>query len=220
MEGYRALILDAVFPRRCVSCGTYGSWCCERCHARIEIVRTDPRDEALDGLVVAGFYHDPILRELIHGVKYDGATECADAFVPVLQRLRRERGNPWPWAGETALAIQPVIGSEVRVRERGFDQAVLIADLVRSELLPWASATDLLARRSAQSSQAELEPGPLRHANVHGVFHVRSDMRDLPASVLLIDDVYTTGATMHDAARALREAGVARVYGFALAMGR
>jgi predicted amidophosphoribosyltransferase len=202
-----------------VSCGAFGSWCCATCRDKIEIVRTGPKDESLDGLVIAGFYHDPILRELIHGVKYDGATEFVMELGHVLRRVKQERTNPWPWAGENAMAIQPVIGSDARIRERGFDQAALIADLVREELVPWAHPVQLLTRTPTYSAQADLDPGPLRTANVHNTFHVASGV-EIPSTVLLIDDVYTTGSTMRDAARALRGQGVAKIYGFAMAMGK
>jgi predicted amidophosphoribosyltransferase len=234
VEGYRALILDAVFPRRCVTCGAYGNWCCDPCLSKIELVRRDPcarcfslkvehecetDAEAFDGMVVGGFYHDPTLRALIHGLKYHSAHELMEEIARFLRRMRSERNAPWPWAGEKEIAVQPLIGSERRIRERGFDQAVAIGDAVIQEIIPWATSISALERAPSLAAQVEIEPGPLRSANVAGTFRFLSNA-PIPSTVLLVDDVCTTGSTMRDAARAFRAAGVKRVYGFAVAAGK
>ena len=233
MEGYRALILDAVFPKRCLSCNVFGAWCCEDCLANVELTHRDPcvrcgtltehecttQDTSLDGLIVIGFYHDPILRELLHSLKYHSATELGETFASLIRFATHDRNRPWPWAGEKGLALQAVVGSPDRIRARGFDQAEIIRDLVKRELLPWAKASSLLVRGSAPSVQADLEPGPLRNANVQGIFSVTQNGVP-PEAVLLVDDVYTTGSTMKEAARVLKRAGVQRVYGFAMAIGK
>lgn len=218
MEGYSAVILETLFPTRCVSCEAFGSWCCPTCREKIEIPHQDPASEGLEGLVVAGFYHDPILRALIHGIKYEGATEFTNEFRHILKRFHVARSRSFPWTAESSLAIQPVIAVNARVRARGFDQSILIADIVRECLAPNATSLSVLTRTPPQSVQADLEHGPLRSANVHKTFHVREDVV-VPSAILLVDDVYTTGSTMRDAARALREQGAERIYGFALAIG-
>lgn len=231
MDGYRALILDAVFPRRCVNCHAYGAWCCDPCHARIERVHRDPcvrcgslteheceaPQPPLDALVVIGFYHDPLLRTLIHSLKYHGATDFKQEFSQLIRDAASTRNRPWPWAGETSLALQAVVGSPRRIRDRGFDQAELIRDALNEELLPWAIRLSALKRSDGERAQADLDPGPLRQANVSGHFSVASAV---PKTVLLIDDVYTTGSTMNESARILKAAGAERVYGFAVAIGK
>lgn len=231
MEGYRALITEAVFPRRCINCHAYGAWCCDTCSTKIERVHRDPcvrcgslteheceaPQPPLDALVAIGFYHDPILRGLIHSLKYHGATDFMQEFSRLIREAASSRNRPWPWAGETALSLQAVIGSPDRLLSRGFDQAELVRDVVRQELLPWATPLSLLFRREGQQAQADLAPGPLRSANVQGHFSVASNA---PEAILLIDDVYTTGSTMNEAARILKAAGAKRVYGFAVAIGK
>lgn len=247
MEGYPAIILDAVFPPHCIGCDRDGTWFCASCIQAVEFIpgavcsacgniesghvcpalyETNHAVQSLDGLVAVGFYHDPVFRALIHGLKYQSATCLMTGIADVLRRYAMCRRDPWPWAGEKKLSIQAVVASEPRVRARGFDQAVLICDAVRSVILPWADAVSWLQRPSASRfTQAELADHELRQANVHDAFLVHPfDPTVLTASppqvVLLVDDVFTTGATMRAAAFALKNVGVKRVYGLALALGK
>lgn len=108
-------------------------------------------------------------------------------------------------------ALVPVPLHRSRLRSRGYDQALELAKpLARALALPLR--TDLLVRTRATSAQSSLHAAQ-RHRNLRGAFAVMSAWADqpLPAHVALIDDVMTTGATLHAAAQALLEAGTARV---------
>lgn len=102
-------------------------------------------------------------------------------------------------------ALLPVPLHRARLRQRGYDQALELArPLARALGLPLC---DGLQRVRATAPQSELD-ARARRRNLRHAFAVRAP---LPAHVALIDDVMTTGATLHAAARALRRAGVARV---------
>lgn len=229
--------LDAVFPPNCAVCGRDGVWFCEECLSLVELVKRDPCSrcgslklehdcahagvihELLQGLAAVGYYHDPRLRKLLHALKYQYATCLLPSVGDLLRRYKNMRSQSWPWAGESALALQAVVGAPKRIRTRGFDQAEQIRDLVKRELIPWAEIISLLGRSFSVEAQADLEPGPLRQANVCGVFKCVAPSSDVPEVVVLVDDVFTTGSTMFEAARVLRSAGVKRVYGLVLAIG-
>lgn len=105
-----------------------------------------------------------------------------------------------------ALVAVPLHGS--RLRRRGYDQALELArPLARRLELPLRR--DLLRRTRATAAQSELT-ATARRRNVRRAFEAGSH-HPVPAHVVLIDDVMTTGATLHAAAIALRRAGVARV---------
>jgi ComF family protein len=111
-------------------------------------------------------------------------------------------GSPRP------QVVVPVPLHHARLRARGYDQALELARTVARTLrLPLGAS--LLVRRRATAPQSELDAAA-RRANLRGAFGVRPRSA-LPAHVALVDDVMTTGATLHAAATALREAGVARV---------
>jgi ComF family protein len=142
--------------------------------------------------------YDGTLRAIIHAFKYDGRRSLAAK----LGELMRIRGAD---AVQGADAAVPVPLHPARRRERGFDQA---ADLARHVGLPVIHG---LHRIRPTAVQAGL-PAARRHGNVRGAFAPRGQGATLDGcTVVLIDDVSTTGATLEACARALAAAGVREV---------
>lgn len=111
-------------------------------------------------------------------------------------------------------ALVPVPLHGRRLRQRGYDQALELARAVGRRLdLPVLDTALLRSRDTAPQSEQDAQA---RRRNLRGAFSVRPGAA-LPAHVALIDDVMTTGATLHAATRALLRAGVARVDGWVCA---
>lgn len=233
IEDLKNGMLDLLFPPRCVACGYSGSWWCIECQNKTEKIGRDlcskccarsadhkceKRLSNLDAITVMGFYHDPKLRAVIHALKYKGATCLRQELGKFCAASKQDRLEPWPWAGLGELAIQHVPGSPDRIRERGFDQAELVLQIFRDSIVPWSVGIDVLDRHQALLSQAALDPGRLREANIAGCFKVKSGLT-IPSNIILVDDVITTGSTMDEAARALRSAGAKKIFCLALAVG-
>lgn len=142
--------------------------------------------------------YDGVLRAIIHAIKYDGRRSLAKP----LARLMRARAADLI---ANADRLVPVPLHPSRRRERGFNQA---DDLAKHLGLPVSHA---LRRVRPTLSQTGL-PAAQRHRNVRHAFAVTRAWRKLAGStVVLIDDVSTTGATLEACARALKEAGVGEV---------
>ena len=111
--------------------------------------------------------------------------------------------------------IVPVPLHPIRLRERGFNQALHLA---RNCFPQWRRrvAPQILLRQEHTPPQTSLG-GSARRRNLHGAFAVAKGHRIGGAKVLLIDDVYTTGTTVEACAQALRQAGAARIEVFTLA---
>ncbi|QSX79223.1 ComF family protein [Agrilutibacter solisilvae] len=165
------------------------------------------RRPPLDAVHAACLYASPVDRLLLrfkfHRDLAAGALLAqlmADAFAPLA-----------PVTGVVAGAMPvlvPVPLHRARLRRRGYDQALELArPLSRALGLPLEEA--LLTRVRATGPQSEL-PAVQRRGNLRGAFGVPAAGR-LPAHVVLVDDVMTTGATLQAAAQALRRAGVPRV---------
>lgn len=144
-----------------------------------------------------GAYDGP-LRAIIHAFKYEGRRSLAKP----LARLMRDRGMD-VLAGATCVVPIPLHAS--RRRHRGFNQAT---DLARRLPLPVVQA---LRRTRATPTQTSL-PAARRHGNVRSAFALTRAGRSLSGStIVLVDDVSTTGATLEACARVLKDAGVREV---------
>jgi ComF family protein len=211
--------LDLLLPPACTGCGSGGALLCAAC---LELARPalDPRSRfvAADpgiaigqdlALAMAAFAFDgPIRRALAH-LKYEGAWRLgrllSGAAAPSLRVLLEVTG---------AVPLVPVPVHIARLRMRGYNQAELIARALSSASgLPCA---ELLERVRPTTKQHQLDRAA-RLANLRAAFELCPKPRSLPASVIVVDDIITTTATLEACASVLREAGVRDVYGFALA---
>ena len=111
-------------------------------------------------------------------------------------------------------ALVPVPLHLVRLRERGYNQALELAQPL-AQALDIPLRADLLVRSQATPAQTGLD-AKARRRNLRGAFEVGAGA-SLPRHVALVDDVMTTGATLRECARVLRRAGIARVDAWALA---
>ena len=118
-----------------------------------------------------------------------------------------------PAFSDTPDALIPVPLHQHRLRERGFDQALLLAQAIgKHRMIP---VLDALERTRDTGTQGGLS-AKARVQNVHGAFNVRLQS-PLPERVALIDDVATTGATLNACAKALKRAGVREVQAWVIA---
>jgi ComF family protein len=199
--------LDAAFPATCVGCGREGPPVCDRCATRL-----DARLEAPAGVPIGlpGDLPAPLLqlewcapfhgvvRDAMHAIKYGGEQRLAEP-------LGRAIARRWSRVGVGADIVTHVPVHADRARQRGYDQAELIARSAARHLgLPFAP---LLVRRRATIAQFDLDRRD-RAANVEGAFALAGRLDPRGRWVLLVDDVLTTGATIGACAAALETAGV------------
>ena len=147
--------------------------------------------------------YDGVVREALHAFKFRGQRALAVPLGALLVEATRA-GLP---RGATLLVPVPL--HPRRERERGFNQAALLARRVGRA---WGCAVreDVLVRTVATRSQTELDAAA-RRANVRDAFRARRPALVEGRHVVLVDDVLTTGATLSECARCLRAAGAASV---------
>jgi ComF family protein len=156
-----------------------------------------------------GFYQGP-LREAIHRWKYEGKTYLTPLFAGWLSEGLHRYWNDIPFD-----LLIPVPLHSSRLRKRGFNQALLLVkELSHRTGIPYLKRA--LRKRTPTLPQVNLN-GPEREKGVRGSF--QTDERDQlqGKSVLLIDDVYTTGATVNECSRVLVAGGAKEVYVLTLA---
>jgi ComF family protein len=150
--------------------------------------------------------YDGELRALIHLMKYEQVVPAAD----VLGRMLAGAIAKLDIRGPVLMIPVPLHSS--RRRQRRFNQAELIARAALKSAKAGAElATDLLVRSRATVSQIGLTR-PQRAENIRGAFQVPHPERVAGRSILLVDDVLTTGTTASECARVLRKAGAEKVW--------
>lgn len=223
--------VDLIFPPTCARCGVAGHRICPTC---AQLVTPTPttlcqrcgrvREAAVEYCVAcadatvfplrrvrAAALHLSPLREWIHLLKYEGHRDLA----PLLARYMVAAFDrpEWTEIAPHIHAVAPVPLHAERLRERGYNQAELLAtELCRQRRLPLR--TDLLRREKLTRSQVGLNAVE-RRANVDSAFVASPACRGL--RLLLVDDVYTTGATLCACASAAQAAGAVEVYALTLA---
>jgi len=229
LEPVRRTILDTVLPARCLKTGeqvsglgglSAGAWknidffsgpCCDSCGLPFDhpvspgtrCVSCDARPPHFDH-ARSVFAYDDDSRSLLTDFKYSDRTDFAPVFCRWLSRAGAE-------LIDTADYIAPVPMHRMRLWQRRYNQAALLVQGV-SKTCDAEAAVDLLERKRATKPQGHLSP-VARARNVRGALAVRSkwNNRIVGSTVLVIDDVFTTGATVEECARVLKKAGVAQV---------
>jgi competence protein ComFC len=220
-----ARLLDFFFPRFCLNCGKPGQNICSRCvsryltpyfvqqchvcgvESRIGLAHLNcAHYSSLDGVLI-GFTYSGLAKKVIHHLKYKHqfliGQDIADLMV---SRLRAKI----ELLKITDITFVPT--TKKRRRERGFDQAELLAKQV-SQILNMPSSR-YLTREGA--SQSQVGRGALeRSQNIANDYFVCADVSG--QTLLLVDDVMTTGATLESCAGVLKRAGADRIYGLVFA---
>lgn len=227
----RHRILPLLYPYRCPLCRRalpYGSLICPGCAGKLPYVEQpvcfrcgkpvhDPESEyCTDCRLIpksfssgrALFLYNEITRPMMAAFKYKNVRclstfltgELFHAFLPFFLRCRIE-------------AVIPVPIHKKKQKKRGYNQAELLAKEL-AFLLHLPCYSDFLVRAKETAAQKSLGPKE-RYRNLADAFSVHARYRELAkalSSVLLIDDIYTTGATAENCSRALLNAGVTRVH--------
>jgi ComF family protein len=223
--------LSLLFPPRCVGCGRIGAEFCAVCAQAVEATPYPQcgrcglhlpsptlrcpncaryKNHSLVYTRAAALHTSP-LRDAIHAFKY----ESQPTLAPLLARylVAAYAGAPWSKLPQAITAVVPVPLHEQRLAERGYNQAQLLAEsFCRVVGLPVQPAW--LERIRETRQQVGLGPSE-RRANVAGAFAATSAVAG--QCLLLIDDVYTTGATLRACAESALAAGSHAVYGLTLA---
>lgn len=192
--------LDVFTPALCLQCEEESKkLICNTCLSKI--IRAKPTSEQIRHY---GLFEDP-LKNLIYQFKFENKFGLARPFAQLLTDI----------APRQVDVIIPVPLHISRLRERTYNQSALMAKEL-SSLLGIPTRLTLLRKIRATFSQTDL-PKSKRQSNVRGSFEVTDSSRINGKRVLLIDDVYTTGATLQECVKTLLRANAKQVYAITLA---
>ena len=208
-------ILDFFYPPRCAFCRTLlrtgtGLWVCPSCLEKLPRLTRDEqrRDVSHTELVLAPLRYEGVVRESLLRYKFGGLTAYAAVYAEFLAKCIDENGI-------SCDSITWVPLSRRRLRQRGYDQARLIAEELAKRLgLPCEC---FLVKRRHTRPQSGISNREKRKANAAGAYAVLNAERVKGKRVLLVDDIVTTGATLASCAGVLADAGCSAVCGAAAA---
>jgi len=211
----KEFILDLIFPKFCLGCKKEGSFLCEDCFSILDISTNHQRFKGknLTDLYFPVNYENFLVKKLIQNFKYP----------PLIKELKKELAliiishllllDKKPDFSDFVLVPIPL--SKKKLRWRGYNQAEEIArELANFLKIPLIS--DCLVKIKETKDQVELSEKE-RRENVKGAFFVKNREEIFGRNILLVDDVFTTGATMEEAARVLKEAGAEKIVGIVIA---
>lgn len=218
-------VLDLLFPKFCLGCGKWGSYVCSSCFLNIHQIPylkcpvcnrasvdgcTHLRCKKRFGIdrLISFFPYTGIVQKAIKTIKYRYAYNVAGDLL---------RFASLPELPKKSVFV-PIPLHPSRSRLRGFNQAEIIARVL-SKRVDIPVRTDILKRIRKTVPQVDMKNREDRLSNMKGVFVVNKGI--LPSvqqnTLILVDDVYTTGATMQSACEALKRAGVKTVWGLTIA---
>lgn len=199
-------VLDLVYPPRCGGCDRRGEWFCEECRASIQPPNNEPHNIMyIKASWCAGAFEGP-LREAIHRLKYENDRPLAAPLAGLVYKALQS-SPAWPRLEAAQPSILPVPLHRDREQSRGYNQSKLLGGEL-SLATDWI-VDESLRRTRPTHSQVGLSAEE-REANVRDAFAWEGAQP--PRAVLLIDDVFTTGATLRECVGVLCVAGVREIY--------
>lgn len=233
MKSIKNFLLDLLFPRFCISCGKEGEYVCQDCLCLIEILeyqycpicqkrtmegktcKNCQRKTKLNGLFIAVAYKNPLVKKLISQFKYKPYLKelCPILCSLIITHFSFSSNNAFNILKQEILVPVPL--HRKRFKIRGFNQAEEIAKHLSAKL-NLAFYNDVLIKIKSTPAQVGLS-SEQREKNIKGTFICQKADKIKGGKILLVDDVYTTGATMEECAKILKQAGAREVWGIAVA---
>lgn len=213
--------LDLFFPPVCVGCRRVGRWICVRCwqlvpwieertcfecrrpSTTVTCIRCSGKAASLERLIAVADF-EGVAREAVHTLKFNGRHAIAGLLGTLMAEAARDV--------ETDFVVHVPLHRS-RLRERGYDQSALLARSIARAGARRHHARAL--RRIRPTAQQASLDADARRSNVAGAF--QSTRAWNGETIILVDDVSTTGATLDAAASALRKAGAGGVIGLVFA---
>jgi len=220
---------DFLFPINCISCGVEGIWLCQSCLNKIEpnneqicpickkisvqgqIHRNCQSSSSLDGLIAASKYSDKIIKNAILNFKYRGAKDISQSLSWLI--IDHIKDKQISFFKEVDIVI-PIPLHKKKYIQRGFNQTNLIAEDI-CNYFEWKFG-DYLQRIKYTQTQTKLNEKQ-RQINIEGVFKMKVGVDLKNKNIILVDDVITTGSTLQECAKVLKQAGATKVWGLAVA---
>lgn len=216
-------ILQIVFPDRCLACGESGSELCPKCLSDFPMAER----KSADWIFPLYDYRHPPAKKALWSLKYKGRKRLARVLGQALyEKIAEEISDISILQNFASPLLIPIPLSPKRKRERGFNQSELLCREIlavhQERLHPENNfileiGNNILIKPKETEHQARIRDRKARLRNIIGSFTATNQDRLSGRNVILIDDILTTGATLSEARRVLKEGGARKILAFTVA---
>lgn len=232
---YNNWLLDILFPVRCINCHEYGNYLCKRCLGQIVVNKNFQcigckrlvslgqtcilcrKSNSVDRLLIVTDYKNPVVEKILKFFKYQFIEELKIPIFFVTKKYFKWLGHKKIDIFKNNPILVPIPLSRRRLNWRGFNQAEIVTRNLAG-YFNMQARTDILVRIRNSIPQADINSKEERVKNAQKLFLCNSDNVS-GREAILIDDICTTGATLNECAKALKEKGVLRVTALVIARG-
>lgn len=232
----KKIINDTFFPPLCLSCRSYikedfhqeilictkcienikvrSGFACSKCNKRIpKSIKLGNKSKCCNKLtLIALGYYEGVLRDIIFSLKYKKLTSARSSLNYIIKKYLDVKTK----RSLKEFAIVPIPLHSSKKRTRGFNQAMLISEIL-SEITGSKVLLNNLIRIKDTKPQVKMRDHKERLANLQNAFIAVDKESIKDKNILLVDDVFTSGSTMIEAAKTLKEGGAKKVVGFVVA---
>lgn len=208
-----------LFPSFCIKCKKNTQenpkslrWLCVECHRLLQPKwqKVSHKPEIDESFYIFDYEKDKLAQDTIRSLKYRWVKDIAETLCVYIEK---ERSNIKKLEFDFII---PVPLHKQRLRERGFNQSALIAQKI-FEISQKEILEDIIKRKTYRKPQAEIKKRDLREKNIEGIFEIVNKEKIQGKTILIVDDVATTGATLKECARTLKNSGARKILSFTLA---
>ncbi len=219
-------LIDLIFPKKCINCAKFGEFICADCFSRIKFNdalecpaclrpalngMTHPAcitAQGLDGAISVVVYNG-VVKKLIYQFKYNPhLSKLASTISELMTEGLSQNESFYAFSEKYQPVLVPIPLSTKRLRERGYNHAELLSNYV-AQYFKLGSDNKILTRSKETKPQFRLNREE-RKKNVEGAFDVAKSSK-VPSSIILIDDIATSFATLKEAAKILKRKGARKV---------
>ena len=200
--------MDLIYPKTCGICGNgKNTFLCKKCENKLKEIAIFGQDEYKDKFFEKHFYifkYQGIVRNIFLKYKFNEMPYLYNTFSVFFNKYQKIY-----FKFDFYDIIIPIPISKKRLKQRGYDQSLLISRDI-SKILDTRLEKDVLIKKKENKIQSKLNKNQ-RNENVKNVYEAKYKEKIVNKNILLIDDIYTTGATANECSKILKIAGANKI---------
>ncbi len=196
-------ILRYIFPKKCFGCQKWGYWACDKCIEKIPLARNSGEE-----WIYSIFpYENKVIRKSLLALKFKGGYSVLNDLESAILTEFKKFKNLHSLETTNCILV-PIPTTKINKQKRGYDQSVLIAKKLKGQDRSVKIDQDFLIKTKNHISQNKIKDKTKRFENIKDSFVVKRGRDFSGKTIILIDDITTTGATLGEARRTIKNARV------------